>query len=286
MLTIPQYFVTAWDSAIRESVQQRDSRLVSRITDRGHITGEAFTINGEGTIEASPNNVRHGDTEWSELPATVRLVYMRDFYDALPMDRNDEPKMLVNPLTGGNYAKQLTNAYNRQKDRIIYAAALGSQLLKDGTSIVLPASQKIVGGGTGLTRAKIVQAQMMFRANEADSYAGEELTMLYNSVAAGQILSDTTLTSGDFLSGRMLQEGKVAEMFLGFTWIPFEGMNNASGVYSTVAFAKSGIEWGTGYEEGKVSPRPDKKDLTQVSYGASYGAGRQDEKKVVQIDFQ
>ena len=50
--------------------------------------------------------------------------------------------------------------------------------------------------------------------------------------------------------------------------------------------AKSGIHFGRGYEEGNVSPRPDKKDTKQVSMAASYGAGRQDEKKVVQIDFQ
>lgn len=283
--TIPNYFVQQWDNSIRETAQQRDSRLLPRVTDRGMIVGDAFTINTEGTVEFEPNLVRHSDTEWSEILHAARLVSMQDFFTAIPLDRNDIPKMLVNPVTGGNYMQQLMNAKNRKIDSLIYAAALGTQALKDGTSVALPSGQKIAAGGTGLTKAKVIQALSLFRANEADDYAGEDLTILYNSVAMGEILSDTTLTNNQFLAGQMLQSGKVAQNWLGFTWIPYEKLNNVSGTYSTVAFAKSGIEFGKGFEEGDVSKRPDKKNLWQVSMAASYGAGREDEAKVVQIDF-
>lgn len=283
--TIPNYFVQQWDTSIRETAQQRDSRLLSRVTDRGTIVGDAFTINTEGTVEFEPNLVRHSDTEWSEILHTARLVSMQDFFTAIPLDRNDIPKMLVNPVTGGNYMAQLMNAKNRKIDSIIYAAALGTQPYKDGTSVALPSSQKIAAGGTGLTKAKVIQALTLFRANEADDYSGEDITILYNSVAMGEILGDTTLTNNQFLAGQMLQSGKIAQNWLGATWIPYEKLNNVSGTYSTVMFAKSGIEFGRGFEEGDVSKRPDKKNLWQVSMAASYGAGRQDEAKVVQIDF-
>ena len=68
---------------------------------------------------------------------------------------------------------------------------------------------------------------------------------------------------------------------------PFEGIDPvSSSTYYTVAWAKSGIHIGKGFEEGNVTRRGDKKDLYQVSLGASYGAGRQQYKKVVEIAYQ
>jgi hypothetical protein len=84
----------------------------------------------------------------------------------------------------------------------------------------------------------------------------------------------------------MLQSGTLKGTWMGFRWIPYQAFNKAGAVFSAVAYAKSGIHFGKGYEEGNVTRRGDKKDAWQVSMAASYGAGRQDDKKVVQIDFQ
>ena len=286
--TITTQFVTKWDTALRLEAQQQESRLMKTVFDRGTIEGASFTINNlasAGTMDE--NTVRHGDTVWSEIDHTARNAVMRDFYKAFPMDRNDIPKMIVNPVTGGQYMASLMAARNRRADDIIYQAALGTLLSQDGlTSYALPAGQKIAGGGTGLTKAKLIQAKSIFRANEADEEAGEELFMLYNDIAVQQVLADTTLTSADWMAGQMLQSGTLKGKWLGFTWIPYQGLNKAGSVYSTAAYAKSGIHFGKGYEEGNVTRRGDKKDAWQVSMAASYGAGRQDDKKVVQIDFQ
>lgn len=286
--TITQQFVTAWDTALRLEAQQQTSRLMGAVTDRGTITGASFTINGLGSAgDLDENTTRHGDTVWSDIEHTARNAVMRDFYKAFPMDRADIPKMQVNPVTGGHYMQSLMFAKNRRIDKMIYEAGLGSINSVDAlTTFSLPAGQKIVGGGTGFTKAKIIQAKQIFRANEADEETGEELFMLYNDVALGQVLADTTLTSGDYTTGQMLQNGTLKGKWMGFTWIPYQSLTKVASVYSTMAFTKSGIHIGTGFEEGKVSPRPDKKDTTQVSMAASYGAGRQSEYKVVQIDFQ
>lgn len=284
--TITTQFVTQWDAAIRLAVQQQDSRFMKAATDRGTIEGSSFTVNNLGTTDMPENTVRHGDTEWGEIAHTARNAVMRDFYRALPMDRNDIPKMKANPVTGGHYMTSLIAARNRRIDNIIYLALLGTILSQDGTvSNVLPAGQKIAAGGTALTKAKIIQARSLFRKNEADAQNGEELFIAYNDMNVQTIMADTTLTSSDWMAVQMLQAGKIAENWMGFTWIPYQAMNNVAGTISTVAWAKSGIHFGRGYEEGNVSRRGDKKDLWQVSMGASYGAGRQDEFKVVQIDF-
>jgi len=285
--TIDKAFITQWDDSLRLAAQQRESRLSRTVTDRGTIEGSAFTITNIGSTELDEKTVRLGDTEWGDTLFGARNVPMRDFYKALPLDRADIPKMKVNPVTGGQYMTTLMSAKNRRIDDIIYNAALNTIVGQDGTtSYPLPAGQIIVGGGTGFTKAKVIQAKTIMRANEVDSFEeGEELYMLYNSVAMGQILADTTLTSADFLAGQMLQTGKVAN-WMGFTWIPYERLRVAASVYSAVAYTKDAIHFGKGYEEGSIDKRPDKQNAWQTSMSASYGAGRQDEKKVVRIDFQ
>jgi hypothetical protein len=284
---ITQAFVQQWDSSIRTAAQQADSRLLKAVTDRGTITGDGFTINNMGSIELDANTVRHGDTEWSDIAHTNRLGVMQDFYKALPLDRNDIPKMIVNPVTGGDYMRQLINARNRKIDAVIYAALGGTINSKDGvTANVLPSGQKIAHGSAAFTKAKIIQARSIFRSNEADDEAGEELFMMYDSHCLNTILSDNNLTSSDWMAMQMLQAGKVATNWLGFTWIPYQSLTFTASTYYTYAWAKSGMHFGKGYEEGNVTRRGDKKDLWQVSMGASYGAGRQDEFKVVEIAFQ
>ncbi|OGT05272.1 MAG: hypothetical protein A2143_10840 [Gallionellales bacterium RBG_16_57_15] len=285
--TITNAFVQQWDTSVRTAAQQSESRLMKAVTDRGIITGDGYTINNLGSIELEDNVVRHGDTEWADIDHSNRLAVMQDFYRALPLDRNDIPKMIINPVTGGDYMRQLMNAKNRKIDKVIYNALGGTINSKDGvTANVLPAGQKIAHGSAGFTKAKIIQARGIFRANEADEEAGEELFMMYNNEAMIDILSDTTLTTVDQLAVKMLQEGKVAQSWMGFTWIPYQGLTFTASTYYSYAWAKSGVHLGKGYEEGNVTRRGDKKDLWQVSMGASYGAGRQDEYKVVEIAFQ
>lgn len=285
--TITAAFVQQWDTAIRLQAQQSESRLMKAVTDRGQIAGDGFTVNNLSSVELDENTVRHGDTEWGEINHTNRLAVMKDFYKALPLDRNDIPKMIVNPVTGGDYMRSLMNAKNRKADAVIYAALGGTITSKDGvTSNVLPAGQKIAHGGTGMTKAKLIQARSIFRANECDEENGEELFIMYNHEALTDILSDTTLTSADYMAVQMLQSGKVAQNWLGFNWIPYQGLTFSASTYYAYAWAKSGVHFGKGYEEGNVTRRGDKKDLWQVSMGASYGAGRQDETKVVEIAFQ
>ncbi|WP_443115478.1 phage capsid protein [Herbaspirillum seropedicae] len=284
--SITQAFVQQFDTSIRLQAQQRRARFESRITDRGNITGESFTANRLDVLADTPENTtRHGDTVWSDANHTTRVALMRDFYQALPVDRADEPKVLANPT--GSYMDSLNAAWNRRKDSIIYAAGIGNAQAKDGSLIALPSSQIILNGGTGFTKAKLITAKKLFRANEADEQADipEELNIAFTSDMLEDILSDTTLTSADFLAVKMLQEGNVAGKWMGFNWVPYEKIQNTAGVLRTMAWAKSAIHFGTGFFEGRAQRRGDKKDTMQVSAAGSVGAVRVWEYGVVAIDF-
>lgn len=286
--TVTQNFVQQFDDSLRLLSAQMESRLMVAVTDRGTITGDSFTIdNVDPTGDLPADNVRHGDTTFSDITHSRRVVTMKDFFDALPLDRADIPKMKVNPITGGHYATTLVGKKNRKLDNLVYRACRDSQLMKDGTSTALPSGQKIAHGSTGFTKAKIIQARKIFRANEKDTHTGEQLFIAYTADMVEDIMSDTTLTSADFLANKFLQQGDVVGQWLGFTWIPFEGIDPvSSSTYYTVAWAKSSVHVGMGYVEGRVDRRPDKKNMWQTTINCSMAAGRQDEKGVVEIAYQ
>ena len=141
-----------------------------------------------------------------------------------------------------------------------------------------------------MTKAKLIAAKAMFRRNECDEQNGEELYMTYNADMLTQILSDTTLTSADFMAVKMLQEGAVNGNWLGFKWLAYEKLDSVTAASVTTktaaAWCKSAVHFGTGAEYNvDIGPRRDKNNTIQISVDASYGAGRANEKKVVAIDF-
>lgn len=283
--SITNAFVQQFDSALMHACQQSESRLMKAVTDKGTITGESFTHNGLGDTEMDEKLVRLGATQLSALEHSTRVANMRDYFKAVPLDRADIPKMLINPVTGGDYIRVLTAARNRKIDSIIFAALTADQLMKDGTTTALPSAQKILHSSTGFTKAKAIQAKKIFRANEADEHAGEELFMAYDDAMLEDILTDTTLTSAEFMAGKALQEGDVARKFLGFTWIPYQhGVTHANG-RTTVAWAKRAIKFGRAMEEGDVAQRKDLMNAWQVSLAGSYGALRTQEELVVSIEY-
>lgn len=285
-MTITQSFVQQFDTTLRTQAQQKDSRFGAAVTDRGTITGESFTANFLAAGDDTPENTtRHGDTTWSDITHSTRVCTMRDFYQAYPVDRADVAKLLENP--NGAYMDALVASWNRRKDKLIYAAARGTANLKDGTTQALPSSQKIAHGSAGFTKAKLITAKKLFRANELDEHNGYTLNIAYTADMLEDILSDTTLTSADYMAVKMLQEGDVSGKWMGFKWIPFEGIDPVSAsTYYTIAWAKEAIHWGTGFQEGAAGIRKDKKDTMQVSMAASGNAVRTEEKGVVEIAYQ
>ncbi|HCS4252658.1 TPA: hypothetical protein ORN00_004866, partial [Klebsiella aerogenes] len=238
---------------------------------------------------------RFGDTVWDLPDAGTRNALMADYGVFVPVEKRDLRKLLADPQ--GPYLQLTLAASNRKKDDVIYRALLDDVLRKTSNTgayapVALPASQKIVAGGTGMTKAKLIAAKAMFRRNECDEQNGEELYITYNADMLTQILSDTTLTSADFMAVKMLQEGAVSGNWLGFKWLAYEKLDSAEAgdpavtTKTAVAWCKTAVHFGTGEEYNvDIGPRRDKNNTIQISVDASYGAGRAAENKVVAIDF-
>lgn len=279
---ITEAFVQQYADNFRHVAQQTVSRLEGTVMIESGIRGMSKSVNRLGQRTASRRTVRHGDTPINDQPHSTRFVDLFDWEDGDMIDDQDKIRMLVDPTS--DYVKAMVASMNRAKDDVIVSALGGASRASTG-NILLPASQKIVHGGVGLTKAKIIQARKLFRKNEADKHNGEELFMLYNADAAGQILSDTTLTSADFISAKFLESGDVEGNWLGFKWIPMERLPKVATTRSLFAYAKSGVTLGIGENiTHKVGEDPGKGFNVRIYAKQSLGAVRVEEEKVVEIE--
>jgi hypothetical protein len=190
-------FITQFHDSFEIAAQQKDSRLQAAVHDRGMITGEAFTINDMGTIEMTQITTRFGDTVWDLPEAGTRNALMADY--AYSCRLKNVTCANCWPTRRGHICSSPWRPPTAKKT-MLFIARCSTRMRKTSNngayaSVALPASQKIVAGGTGMTKAKLIAAKAMFRRNECDEQNGEELYMTYNADMLTQILSDTTLTS-------------------------------------------------------------------------------------------
>ncbi|WP_353170875.1 phage capsid protein [Acinetobacter rudis] len=287
-------FVQQYHDTYEIASMQNESRLLRTIHNRGKVTGESFTVNDMGQVEMKPSGARFGDTEWTIPDSGVRTALMADYDLFIPIESRDIPKLKA--VASDSYMQLLMNAKNRKTDEIIYQALVSGVTRKtvadDGSEsidiIQLPASQ-IVAATFGTTlKEKIIKAKSLFRTNEVDEQNGETLYVLYTADMLTEILGDTTLTSADYMAGKMLQEGGVGGKWLGVNWIPYEKVKQGAtaGTKRTVMYTNTAVHFGdadiTGFD---ISTRPDKKNIKQVGGVHSFGAARANEVKVVAIDF-
>lgn len=291
--TITTAFKQVFHDTYIAALAQNDSRFGAAVYDRGSINGSSFTINNIGLVEMAEVTGRYQDKVPSDVDHLTRIAYMADYDAMVPVDRFDLAKLVADPTF--KYVELLKGATNRRIDSVLYNAMLDpiAQRTEEGgavTQAALPAGQIILAGGTGFTKAKVIAANALFRKNECDVMNGEELYIAYNSKMTADIFSDTTLTSADYMAQQMLQSGQVMKNWMGFTWIPYEALRNGAGGGTerrTVAWAKSGIHKGFGIDvQVDVSENKSKRGNPTEAYAyMSLGAGRQDDKKVVAIDF-
>jgi hypothetical protein len=286
---IPDHYSTSFTSNVELLLQQEDSRLSSCVGTASYKGEKAQVVKQFGEVEFQEKTTRLADTNFSEIGHYQRWAFPTTYDLALPVETEDEIQMLDSPVNG--YTAAMAASWNRKKDSVIAAAALGSAKTgKDGgtttafdTTNFSVAADFVLSGGavtSGLTLAKITEAKRMLDAAEAPAmgrYFGATSTQLQD------MLNTDKLTSQDYQSVKALVNGEIDSM-IGFKFVRYEGFAVSSGVRSNIAWHKTGLHLGTWNGlETHIDKRPDKKYLTQVFMKGTIGATRTNEEKVVRV---
>lgn len=282
---ITEAFVQQFSDNFFHLAQQSTSRLENSVRVESGIVGISKSFNRLGQRVAQRRLDRHGDTPINEQPHSTRFVDLWDWEDGDMIDDQDKIRMLAEP--SNEYSKAMVAAMNRAKDSVIITALGGNARSASGT-VALPSTQKVAVGSTGLTKAKLITTRGIFRANEADEEAGEELFLAYGNKQLQDLLSDTTLSNTEYNTVLSLQNGSINNATLfGFKFIPTERLPLSSTTRYCYAWAKSGVVLGVGANiQVDIAKDPGKSFNLRLYARQSIGAARIEEEKVVEIACQ
>lgn len=285
--TIDSVFVKQYADTYVALLEQKESKLLSTVTNVGAVTGTSFTVNEMGTLgDEFDTLTRFGETAYTDASFASRLATMNDFPNFTRLAIQDLYKLKAQPQD--QLLQRLHAKWNRKVDSVVYNALIGNAARKvvgadTYTNVALPASQILGDAATAPTKQLLIDIRTKFMENECD----EDIYITYNADLLNAILADPTLTSADYLAGQMLQKGEVSN-FLGFNWVHYEGVKASDGLSATgVAYVRSAVEVGI----NTISPLKIVEVETANRYNSighieALGAVRTDEKRVVAFKYK
>ena len=285
--TIDSVFVKQYADTYLALLEQKESKLLSTVTNIGSITGTSWTLNEMGTLGDEFNTLtRFGDTQYTDASFASRLATMNDFPNFTRLAIQDLYKLKAQPQD--QLLQRLHSKWNRKVDKVVYNALIGTVARKEVgadtyTNVALPATQILGDAAAPITKQLLIDIRTKFMENECD----EQIYVTYNSDLLNALLADPTLTSADYLAGQLLQRGEVSN-FLGFQWVHYEGIRAADGLSATgVAYTKSAVEVATNsISPLKIVEVETANRFHSIGHVEAIGAARSDEKKVVAFKFK
>ena len=188
-----KWYAQAYQDAVMQLAQQKGSNLRNLVWTK-ESNSEKVNFERLASTAAVAKTTRAVATPNVEMVHDRRVVTLVDYHWATQHDWFDDVRMLVDPK--GPYTESGAWAMGRAIDDLIIAAARGNATAGAGSSIALPAGQKIVEGGTaGMTLAKIKQAKRMMDAAEVES---EDRYFVLSARQLEDMLGVTEITSSDY----------------------------------------------------------------------------------------
>ena len=273
--------VEQYKSNVFHLAQQKGSKLRDAVRTES-IVGKSHFFERIGSTAAVKRTSRHADTPRVDTPHSRRKVTMDDYDWADLIDDSDKVRLLISPQS--EYAKAGAYAMGRTMDDVIIAAATGNAFggVSGGSTIALPAGQKIAHGSTGLTIAKLISAKEKLDAANVDP--DEARTLVCSAKQISDLLGTTQITSSDFNSVKALVQGDI-DTFMGFRFIRSERLGtDSNGHRQVLAFTNTSMGLALGKDfQTKISERADKNYSTQVYLCMTIGATRVEDEKVLEI---
>lgn len=267
--------------------EQKESKLLSTVTNIGSVTGTSFTVNEMGGLGDDFNTLtRFGETQYTDASFASRLATMNDFPNFTRLAIQDLYKLKAQPQD--QLLQRLHAKWNRKLDKVVYNALIGTAARKEVgadtyTNVALPATQILGDEATPITKQLLIDIRTKFMENEID----DQITITYNADLLNALLADTTLTSVDYLAGQMLQRGEISN-FLGFQWVHYEGIKSEDGLSATgVAYTRSAVEVGiNSISLLKIVEVETANRFHSIGHVDAIGGVRTSEKNVVEFKFK
>jgi hypothetical protein len=274
--------VKGFETGVTLLAQQEGSRLRECVDVRMVGPGEEFSFDQLGIAEPQEITTRHADTPISDIEHDRRWVTPKTYARAELIDKPDALKS-INDFTNP-YLRAIALGMGRQWDRAIIDAALATARTgkTSGTSTESfdTGTNTIASGSVGMTLAKINEAAKILRKYEHP----KPWFMVCAADQIEDLMNDSTMTSADYNSVRMLMAGDV-NTFGGFTWKTTQLLDvDGTPDRTCLAWSKSSMLLAMLENPfSRITEESAKNYSTQVYYRSEFGSTRMQLRGVVDV---
>lgn len=294
---IPAHYPLEYDTNWEQLVQQSDSRLAEFVTV-SNFEGKSKDFNQIGAVDWQAILGRARETVITDTPLGKRRLTQGGYDKADLFDEWDEAFLGQISLPKSEVMVAHGNGWNRLKDAVIIAAALGDAVvpsvgalgIETTTTTALPTAQKVAidyvetgsTANSSLTIGKLRQAKFILDDGDVDDE--EARVIAYTAKELQALLRTLEIGSADYNSVNALVEGKV-DTFMGFRFkrVSSRVMPAVSGVRKLPCWVKSGVKLATTGARAHMDVRVDKSHALQIRHTGLVGGVRMEEAKVVEI---
>ena len=218
-----------------------------------------------------------------EVDSDSRWCFRRSFDIPNILDEDDAKNLGKLVLPTSEYIKSHAAAYHRDCDKIAWQAALDDVYTGElgTTAFALPSSQKIVHGSTGLTLAKLLEANEILEGADLEDDAQRVIVVSPKQMT--NLLNTTEIKSADYNSVKALVSGQV-DTFMGFKFIKSNFLRKVSTTRTCVCWVKGAIKRVKGSMSSKISVRDDLSEAIQIRSKWALSATRVYDEGVVSIE--
>lgn len=278
----------AYNRNVNMLSQQEGSRLSGSVRTDGNIRGKYAYFDSIGQTGMVLRTSPYADTNLLTTPRLRRAALIADYEHAELNPHEEQLKTIYdinNPLT-----RSAVNAAGVQKDAIIIAALSGSALEDEtgSASVSLPSAQKVAHASTGLTYAKVVEANRRLRAGAASG----TLHWVIDADLEEDLMSDDKLVNADYTRRMVIDNGGTMDglRWMGAIWHVMPTSTGATlpndSTPSRLAYAYMSECVGLAVASDiytSIDKRPDKSNGVQILTKLHAGAVRIDDKGVVEV---
>lgn len=240
---VPKHAVLEFSAATAMLLQVRGGKFRNRVMNGSHKGEGASPVNQFGLVDMATPAGRFAPKNLTQIDVARRWVYPEDSDLTVPIDNFDLQRLIEDPK--GPIAEAVAIAIAKKEDRQIIAAfdATAAVGVRGATSEAFDANFSIASGSVGLTVDKLREVRRKMAIANVDLEA-ERIQLAITPYQMDDLLSQIEVTSGDFVSGRALEEGRILR-YLGMDIFETNLLPISSGTRSCFAFVKSGVHFGT-----------------------------------------
>jgi len=271
------WWIDAFTDQMHHIAQQKAAKFRS-VVRTANCKANTYSFERLAPTDAVEKPTRHTTTPIFDLEHSRRRVIMKDLQWGALIDKEDERRMMVDPVS--SYTTNAGMSMGRAWDDLIIAAFGGVAVDGAGADVAYLASQLIAEGTTAFSLQKFLDAKRILDDNDVDP-DGRYLAISPEEEHA--LLNLTEITSTDYNMKPTLVDGKVRR-FLGCDIIVSTRLPIATTVRDCFMWQKNAMGLAVNTDTSTaVDRRNDLSNALQVYCEFTANATRIDDLAVVKI---